>query len=198
MSERIDRRIRGDRLVVAIIIVLAACASAALYVWSTRDVPVPSSKPGAQERTPPTQPSAADAQRAVTLYYPSGGALTAVQSAVNRQSDTQSQAKAVVAALFADQRAGQAAVLRDVRPTAFYLDSSGTASIDLSTAQQREIRASAEEELAAIYAVVNTLTSNFAEIKQVRFLLNGKEVQTLAGHVDVTSVFHERTDLIRQ
>jgi hypothetical protein len=39
---------------------------------------------------------------------------------------------------------------------------------------------------------------NFDEIKQVRFLLNGKEAQTLAGHVDLSRTFTKRMDLVRQ
>ena len=50
----------------------------------------------------------------------------------------------------------------------------------------------------AIYAVVNTLTQNFEEIKEVRFLLDGREAQTLAGHIDASVFFSARPDLARQ
>jgi hypothetical protein len=39
------------------------------------------------------------------------------------------------------------------------------------------------QEMMAVYSVVQTLTTNFAEAKRVRFLLNGEPAETLAGHI---------------
>jgi hypothetical protein len=50
----------------------------------------------------------------------------------------------------------------------------------------------------AVYAVVDTLTENFDDIRQVRFLVNSKEQQSLAGHLDFSRKFSKRVDLIRQ
>jgi len=41
--------------------------------------------------------------------------------------------------------------------------------------------------------VVRTLTKNFPEVRQVKFLINGQEEETLAGHLDITRPFGERT-----
>ncbi|HSQ77452.1 MAG TPA: GerMN domain-containing protein, partial [Nitrospirota bacterium] len=73
-----------------------------------------------------------------------------------------------------------------------------TAYVDISSAQQNGATASAWEELLAIYSMVNTLMQNFEEIKQVRFLLEGKEAQTLAGHIDLSRKFDKRMDLVKQ
>jgi glutamate-1-semialdehyde aminotransferase len=93
----------------------------------------------------------------------------------------------------------QSPVLRELRLRALYLDASWTATVDLAAASpnQNEIRASAEEELLAVYALVNTLTQNFPEVRQVRILMDGREAQTLAGHIDLTRAYVKRTDLVK-
>jgi spore germination protein GerM len=41
------------------------------------------------------------------------------------------------------------------------------------------------EELMAVYSVVQTVTTNFAEAKRVRLLVNGETAETLAGHISI-------------
>ena len=40
-------------------------------------------------------------------------------------------------------------------------------------------------ELFTVYAVVNALTANMSEISAVQILIEGREVDTLAGHIDL-------------
>ena len=42
------------------------------------------------------------------------------------------------------------------------------------------------QELMAAYSLVQTLTSNFADAKRVRVLINGTPAETMAGHVSLT------------
>lgn len=44
-------------------------------------------------------------------------------------------------------------------------------------------------EIMTIFSIVNTLTANFPEIKYVQFLVEGKEIETIAGHIDTTMPF---------
>ena len=41
------------------------------------------------------------------------------------------------------------------------------------------------DELLTIYAIVNALTMNLPAVTSVQVLVDGKEVDTLAGHVDL-------------
>ena len=41
-------------------------------------------------------------------------------------------------------------------------------------------------------AVVNAVTSNLRAVARVRVLVEGKEVETLAGHMDLTGAFVPR------
>ncbi len=41
-------------------------------------------------------------------------------------------------------------------------------------------------EILSIYSVANSIIGNFAEVKEVKILINGEEAQTLSGHIDLT------------
>jgi len=199
MSERIDRRMGRNRLLFGVVVIIFAVAAAAgVYVWSLMGGPgVPQNAEVPAQRVP-IQPSRTDETLMITLYFPSDGMLAPASAAVRRQPDGQSQAREILAAMLGDPRTAQTALLKDVRLREIYLDAAGTAYVDLATAPQKEIRASAGEELAAIYAIVNTLMQNIEEIKHIRVLLDGREVQTLAGHIDLTRTFGKRMDLVKQ
>jgi germination protein M len=199
MSERIDRRIKGGRsliwLLVALFVIAAAVGGA---VWLRLDALNPQQNQAAQAQSLLAQPARPDERLAITLYYPADDVLATGTALVKRQPDPQAQAREALSAVFADQRVLQAAVFRELKIRELFLDASGTAYVDLSSVQQSGVTASAWEELLAIYSLVDTLMQNFEEIKQVRFLLEGKESQTLAGHMDLSRKFDRRMDLVKQ
>jgi len=198
MSERTDRAIRDNWLLIGVIVVLlGVAAGAGVALWPRLIVPT------ASQKQPEGQPLARQSALLnepliVTLYYPAEGLLASGTASIARQPDSQTQAREAIVALFADQRSALAAVLKEVKFKAIYLDAAGTAYVDLALPQQKALRASAWEELTAIYSLVNTLMQNFEEIKQVRFLLDGKEAQTLAGHMDLSDSFTKRMYLVKQ
>ena len=193
MSGRIDRGIGGNRWLFWLFAAILA-AAAGFFAWQRLSAPsAPTTVPAPAEQT-----ARPDEQLPVTLYLPAEGRLAAVPAAVVRQPSTQAQARVVLSALFADPRAAQSAVFNEVRLRAFFLDASGTCYVDLSPAGPEGVQAPAWDELLALYAVADTLTQNFEEIRQVRFLIEGKEAQTLAGHIDLSGSFEKRMDLVRQ
>ncbi len=184
----------GNRLLptIAVLLVAVLCVGGVVW-WRLRAAP-----PGSGAAQSPAAAPRPNEPLVITLSVPVEGLLVAVQSPVTRQPDTQSLAREALAALFADPIGSQAPVLKDLRLRGVYLDAAGTGYIDLAPVEQREVRASVWEELIALYAMVNTLSQNFEEIKQVRFLVDGKEVQTLAGHIELSRKFTKRMDLVKQ
>jgi len=61
----------------------------------------------------------------------------------------------------------------------------GTAFVDLSKEAVANHRGGSLDELFAVYAIVNAITVNLPAIKGVQILIDGQEVDTLAGHVDL-------------
>ena len=198
MSEKINRSIKDNRLLLVIIIsIMIIAAGGGWYLRVlTRALDIAQKSPERGQSL--IQPAFRNEPLAITVYYPVDGLLLSGTASVKRQPDTQAQARETLAAVFADQRAAQTAVFRDIKLKAFYLDDRGTAYIDIAPAvQQRDIRASAWEESLAIYAMVNTVMQNFDEIKQVVFLMDGRDAQSLAGHMDLSRKFTKRMDLVR-
>ncbi|WP_298268710.1 GerMN domain-containing protein [Geobacter sp.] len=60
-----------------------------------------------------------------------------------------------------------------------------TAVIDFGKELVAGLPGGSSAEMAAVYSVVDTVCLNFPQVKGVRFLVEGKEVETLAGHLDL-------------
>ncbi len=190
-----------SRLLLVIIIgIVLVAAAGGFFFWTRMNALDAAQMQAGQDKSPiaPIQPGLRNEPLGVTLFYPLDGMLASGTAPVKRQPDTQAQAREALLAVFSDQRAAGASALRDVKLRAFYLDSQSTAYVDLTAGQQKEIRASAWEEQLAIYAMVNTLMQNFEEIRQVAFLMDGREAQSLAGHMDLSRKYGKRMDLVRQ
>ncbi len=179
-------------------IFLVAMVGGGAYLWTRTHDPDGARKSNGGGTQSLVQPAFQNEPITITVYYPANGMLLAGTASVKRQPDTQAQARETLAAALSDQRVAQTAVFRDIKLKAFYLDGQGTAYIDLIPFQHRDISASAWEELLAISAMVNTVMQNFDEIKQVRFLMDGREAQTLAGHIDLSRPYTKRMDLVKQ
>jgi spore germination protein GerM len=70
-----------------------------------------------------------------------------------------------------------------------FIGEDGVATVDFSRDIAEKFSYGSTSELAAVYAVVNTLTFNFKPIKKVVILVEGAEKETLGGHVDLTRAF---------
>jgi hypothetical protein len=70
-----------------------------------------------------------------------------------------------------------------------YLLDDGTAIVDLSEPAAKELSGGITSEMAAILSITRSLRGNIEEIKQVRFLIRGRQTDTFAGHVSIEQPF---------
>jgi hypothetical protein len=63
------------------------------------------------------------------------------------------------------------------------------AVVDLSTSFVEAHPSGIEPETLTLLSIIGTLHANFPEIWQVRFLVDGQQRDTLAGHADLTRVY---------
>ncbi len=77
-----------------------------------------------------------------------------------------------------------------------YLTDNGLAYVDFSRELSETHSLGATSEMMAVYAVVSSLTYNFKEIKKVFFLIDGRERETLSGHVNLRRPFTPLPELI--
>ena len=70
-----------------------------------------------------------------------------------------------------------------------FVAKNGLATVDFSREIAEGFAYGSASELAAVYAIVDTLVFNFPAVKKVVILVEGVEKETLGGHVDLTRAF---------
>ena len=73
----------------------------------------------------------------------------------------------------------------EVKVRDLFIDDQGTAYVDFSEALSRAHPGGAWAEMLTLRSIMQTLLANVPEIKQVQILIEGREVETLAGHIDI-------------
>jgi len=71
----------------------------------------------------------------------------------------------------------------------------GLAVVDLNR-KAAEMNVGSEGELLAVLSIVNTLTK-LPDVYRVKITVEGEEVESLAGHVDLTQTFSYHPDVVR-
>lgn len=140
--------------------------------------------------TPSASTAAATDTRKIraTLFYVAedGLRLVGVDREVPYAESTVDQARALVEALLAPVQEPLAqAVPAGTTLLTLFVTEKGEAFVDLSAEIVAKHSGGALDELFTVYAIVNTLTVNLPAITQVQILVAGKEVETLAGHLDL-------------
>ena len=79
---------------------------------------------------------------------------------------------------------------------AFYILPDGTAIADFSEALATSIPSGIASEQLAVDSMARTLEANVPQVKRLKILIHGQEVETLAGHVDLTGTFVVNTGAV--
>ena len=157
--------------------------------------------PSRYEGTPaPSTPRPAVAPAATTqggnikaqLFYlgDDGVSLTAVEREVPFGDNTVEQAKAIVGAQIAPAAAPLvSAIPAGTTLRALFITRGGEAYVDLSRELVSGHPGGSTNELLTIRTLVDVLTTNLPAITAVQLLVDGKELDTLAGHVDLRRPF---------
>lgn len=146
--------------------------------------------PRAQAPAAPAAAPAATPQRKITatLYYVTedGMALVGVQRDVPFGEPIVEQARRIVEAALAPAPEPFASpVPAGTTLRTLFLSERGDAFVDLSKDVTTKHTGGSLDELFTVYAIVDALTVNLPVIVRVQILIDGKEADTLAGHVDL-------------
>jgi spore germination protein GerM len=136
----------------------------------------------------PAAAQAAERKIKATLYFVSedGLSLVAAEREIPFADPIVEQARRIVEA----QLGTPAAPLAAAVPTgttlrSLFITERGDAFVDLSPQVTTNHPGGTLNELLTVYSIVNALTVNLPAITRVQILVNGREADTLAGHVDV-------------
>ena len=170
----------------AILVVAALVILAGLVWWALR--------PGGGPRPAPTPvsaeavetPTPAPEQRVMLLFPGADGRLHPVLRTVALPAELDERARVVVLELLAGP--GRGGLLPAVPWAAellgIFVDGRGTVYVDLTGPP--EPLAGSTVELMTAYSIVDSVLLNCPELHRLQILLDGREIPTLTGHLDLS------------
>jgi len=138
---------------------------------------------------PPAQPlySPTDPPMAVKVFFPaeSGDSLlVAEDQTIFQSAEIANRARQILQKIQEGPKLDTmlAPLPKDAKVQDLFISEQGTAFIDFSDPMATAHPGGVLNELTTIYSIVDSLTYNLPEIKQVKILIGGVEKETLAGH----------------
>lgn len=136
-----------------------------------------------------------------TLYYVAddGVSLAPTNRKVPYGATPAEQARRLVEAQVAAPPDGLvSAVPAGTTVRAVFLTDTHEAYVDLGGAIRSGHPGGALDEALTVYAIVNVLTGNLPEITAVQILVDGREVDSLRGHIDLRAPLRRANDWIQK
>ena len=194
---------RQARLAVTAAVVACGLAVAwLLFVALPRWTQPAAGDGSAPTRPPETQPQEAARPRIkARLFYltADGLRLQPIEQEVNFGQTTTAQARHLIEAqLLPPQAPLLSAVPAGTTLKELFLTDRGDAYVDLSAELVKNHLGGSLDEILTVYTLVAVLTENLPGVKRVQILIDGREVDTLAGHVDLRRPLERTTTWIEQ
>jgi hypothetical protein len=182
----------------------AAVVAAALYfpalrhqVRNAAQLTEKTAEQARRELLPVTPTASSEPKVKVKMLWGSGnddGLLKPVTVELPLSDDPVLRAKEVLNTLLAGPVDAEARTLPpDAALLAFYILPDGTAIADFSEALGTSIPSGIQSEQLAIDSIARTLEANVPQVQRIKILIHGQEVETLAGHIDLTQTFRVNT-----
>jgi len=139
-----------------------------------------------QNKKYPTLPTRAKEKILVDLYFaePNSESLIIEKRKVEATGDLTSRSKQVILELI---KGPDTSLTGTIPPGTtlrnLSINSDGIAFVDFSSELTSRHPGGSSAELLTIYSIVNSLTLNFKGIEKVQILVEGKKVETIAGHI---------------
>jgi hypothetical protein len=132
-----------------------------------------------------------DARIQAKIFWAAGqDRIAPVQVAMPLSAEPVKRAKQVLNELITDApTTDQRTLPADAVLLGFYVLPDGTAIADFSDALASETPSGILSEQMAVDSIRRTLENNVAGLSRLKILIHGQEVETLAGHIDLTGFF---------
>jgi hypothetical protein len=180
---------------IVVLFAVAAWAASSVLERVVSPTPTPSTTQAA------AAPAASVAHIIATLYYgtPDGQGLAAVKREVPLGEGPREQGRQILESELEAAPAPYLSLIpRGTTLRAFYITDRGDAFVDLSAEAATLHPGGSTNELLTVYAIVNAVTANLSSVERVQILIDGRQADTLAGHVDLRRPFERDTVLVRE
>jgi hypothetical protein len=178
-------------LFIAVSVLLLAVLGMSLYGWRMRGRAAAGPVTSSDMR--PVVPPVAGATEQVTLFvaYDDTGVLLAQSARIPLPSVRQQRAEELLRSLLAlyMDKASPHPLPEGADVRSVYLVDPGLAVIDINAAFADGHRSGVLSEELTVASMIQTLSTNLPGILRVKILVEGKQRDTLAGHVDLSGLF---------
>jgi len=140
-------------------------------------------------------------KRVVTLYFsdPEAEYLVGEKREIRNGEEVEEEMQETIRELIKGPKGRLLATLPSGTPLlSLQLDDRGGAKVNFGKALMKHHPGGASAEMMSVYSVVNTLALNFPAIRKVQFLVEGAEIESLAGHLSLSQPVTPKPDLIRK
>jgi spore germination protein GerM len=179
-------------------VALVASAAWLLVVGLPRWYVTPNAAPPAAVQ--PADGETGERKIRATLFYVAedGVRLVGVEREITYAANTVEQAQRLITEqLQPVQPPLVHAIPEGTRLRALFVTEHGEAFVDFSPEISARHSGGSLDELFTVYAIVNLLTANLPAITGVQILVDGKEVDTLAGHIDLRRPLSQNLTWVR-
>ena len=150
---------------------------------------------------PPTKDTAAKKKEKlqVVLYFSDANErfLIPEKRYIPKEKNNEEQAKEVVKALLDGSKTKLVNTFPDkVTVESVKIDEAQTAHVSFDNALVQRHPGSSASEMATIYSLTNSLIQNVSGIKNVKLLIDGKEIESIKGHINTKHPFTMNKELL--
>ena len=125
--------------------------------------------------------------------------LIGERNRITKKDRLEEEAKELVAELIRGPKGKLIPTLPpQTRLLSLHVDEEGLAKVSFSKAFTTDHPGGSSAEIMTVYSIVNSLTTNFPQIKRVQIVVEGKEIESIAGHLSLKRPIPPKADLIRK
>jgi len=140
-------------------------------------------------------------KKVITLYFsePEGEYLVGEKREISRRDTVEEEAKELVIELIKGPKSTLIPTVPfKTRLLTIRIDEGGVAKVNFDQTLSKEHPGGSSAEMMTVYSIVNSLTVNFPTIQRVQFLVEGEQIETIAGHLSLKQPVSSKLDLVKR
>jgi spore germination protein GerM len=140
-------------------------------------------------------------KREVLLYFSDaeGGYLVGEKREILKKNEVKEEAKETILELIKGPKGKLIPTLPPrTKLLTLQINDEGLAKVNFNPALSKDHPGGSSAEMMTVYSIANSLALNFPQIKRVQILIDGKPIETIAGHLSLRQPVFPKPDLIRR
>jgi spore germination protein GerM len=140
-------------------------------------------------------------KKEIVLYFSDrdGEYLIGEKREILKKNDVKEEAKETIIELIKGPKGKLTPTLPPrTKLLAIQLNEEGVVKVDFNKSLSKDHPGGSSAEIMTTYSIVNSLALNFPKIKQVQILIEGRPIETIAGHLSLKQPISSNPSLIKR